>query len=59
MDDVVTLSAVALATVEVVDQVGTALNPAYSLVDIIDLASGALCAVIVDEVVSWLADAST
>lgn len=59
LDDVVTLSAVALATVEVVDLVGTALDPAYSLVDIIDLANGALCAVIVDEVVAGLADAST
>lgn len=58
LDDVVTLSAVALATVEVVNLVGSALNPANPLVNVIDLASWALSAVIVDQVISWLADAS-
>jgi hypothetical protein len=59
LDDVVTLGTVALATVEVVDLVSSALHAADSLVDIIDLASRALGAEIVDQVESGLADATT
>ena len=57
LDDVVALGAVALAAVEVVDLVGAALDPADSLVDVVDLSLGALGAEVVDEVVARLADA--
>lgn len=59
LDDVIALGAITLATVEVVDLVGTALDAADTLVDIIDLSYGALCAEVVDEEVSRLADAAT
>jgi hypothetical protein len=59
LDDVVSLGAVTLATIEVVDLVGTALNAADTLVDVVDLAGRALGAEVVDQVESWLADATT
>jgi hypothetical protein len=56
LDDVEPRSAVTLATVEVVDLVGSALHPADPLVDIVDLAGGALRAEVVDEEEPRLAD---
>lgn len=58
VDDVVALGAVALARVEVVDLVVSALDSAYSLVNVVELALGTLGAVVVDQVVSRFADAS-
>lgn len=59
LDDVETSSAVAFATVEVVDLVTSALHSADSLVDVVDLSLRALGAEVVDEEVSRLADASS
>lgn len=58
LHDVVSLSTVTLSTVEVVDLVSSALNSADSLVDIIELAFRALSTEVVDQEVSWFADAS-
>lgn len=58
LDDVKASCAVALAGVEVVDLVGSALDPADSLVDVVELAVRALSAEVVDQVVARLADAS-
>jgi hypothetical protein len=58
LDDDKTSCAVALAGVEVVDLVGSALDPADSLVDVVELASRALSAEVVDQVVARFADAS-
>jgi hypothetical protein len=59
LHDVVALGAVALAGVEVVDLVGAALDAADALVDVVELAGGALGAEVVDQVVSGFADAAT
>jgi hypothetical protein len=59
LDDVESLCAVALAAVEVVDLVGAALYPADPLVDVVELASWALGAEVVDEEEAGLADAAT
>jgi hypothetical protein len=59
LDNVVALCAVALAAVEVVDLVCSALNSADALVDVVNLASGALGAEVVDEVEAGLADTSS
>jgi hypothetical protein len=56
LDDVVSLGAVTLATVEVVDLVGSALDAADALVDVVDLTGRALGAEVVDQVESWLAN---
>ncbi len=53
------LCAVTLSTVEVVNLVGSALDAANTLVDIVDLSDGALGAEVVDEVVAWLANTAT
>jgi len=58
LDDDKASCAVALAGVEVVDLVGSALDPADSLVDVVELASRALSAEVVDQVVARFADAS-
>lgn len=59
LDDVEAVGAVALAAVEVVDLVGSALDPADSLVDVVDLSLGAPGAEVVDQVVARLADTSS
>ena len=59
LHDVISRCAVALAAVEVVDLVGSALHSADALVDVVNLTGGALSAEVVDEVESGLADAST
>ena len=43
---------------EVVDLIGSALNSADSLVNIIELSFGAFGAVVVDKIESWFADTS-
>lgn len=48
LDNVVSLGTVAFSTVEVEDLVASALHPAESLVDIVDLSSGALSTEVVD-----------
>lgn len=58
VDDVVALGAVALARVEVVDLVGSALDSAYSLVNVIELTFRTLSAVVVDQVESGFANTS-
>jgi hypothetical protein len=59
LDHVVALRAVALAAVEVVDLVCSALDSADTLVDVVDLTGRALGAEVVDEVEAGLADAAT
>lgn len=59
LNDVVSLSTIALSTVEVVDLVGSTLNTADTLVNIIDLSSGALSTEVVNEVESRLADTAS
>jgi hypothetical protein len=58
LDDVEALGAVAFSSVEVVYLVGSALDSADSLVNIIELTCGALSTEVVDKVVAWLADTS-
>lgn len=58
LDNVEALSAVALAGVEVVDLVGSALDSADHLVDVVELAFRAFGAEVVDQVESGLADTS-
>ena len=58
MDDVEALGAVAFSSVEVVYLVGSALDSADSLVNIIELTCGALSTEVVDKIVSWLANTS-
>ena len=58
MNHVIALGAVALSRVEVVDLVASTLNPADSLVDIVELSCRALGAEVVYEIVSWFTDAS-
>jgi len=58
LNHVVALGAVALSRVEVVDLVASTLNPADSLVDIVELSCRALGAEVVYEIVSWFTDAS-
>lgn len=53
LDDVETLCAIALSGVEVVDLVGSALDSADSLVDVIELTCGALSTEVVDQKVAW------
>lgn len=48
LDDIEALSAVALASIEVINLIGSTLNSADSLVDVIKLASRALGTEIVD-----------
>jgi hypothetical protein len=52
------LSAVAFASIEVIDLVGSTLYSADSLVNIVELSSWALSAEVVDQVVSWFAHTS-
>ena len=59
MNDVESLGAITLAAVEVVNLVGTALNSADSLVDVIDLTCGALSTEVIDQEESRFADTSS
>jgi hypothetical protein len=58
LDDVVSCCAITLARIVVVDLVGSTLVAAYELVDVVELSGRAGGTEVVNQVESWLADAS-
>ncbi len=58
LNQIVSLSAHAILSSEIVDLVGPTLDSADQRINIVVLASGTLGAVVVNQIVSWFADAS-